>query len=267
MVKIRIVLIFMTWYLIKIQSLTLYNKCLKIEAIKDFQYPPNDLFITWKMHSHLQSMEKSIIHPFKFPIDKSFECSRFFIEKSDNEESYILYLTNAKCCSKNFTIPIIKFVIINNNDHKYLLIYTEMFDGDCDKTVITEMQLVAAKNNYYLVYLICENLENNLKEQSVQAALILVNEKMVLKNKDKKYILKVLNKTSEELILSHNKQESICDTNVGDLFTYNCDWNYEENINESHLVEEHKNNYALRNFFVIIFVLILFLVLIEDYLS
>jgi len=69
------------------------------------------------------------------------------------------------------------------------------------------------------------------------------------------------------LILSYNKQESICDTNVGDLFTYNCDWNYEENINESHLVEEHKNNYALRNFFVIIFVLILFLVLIEDYLS
>ena len=220
------------------------------------------------MHSHLESVEKSIIHPFKFPLDKSFECSWFIIEKSDNEESYNLYLTNAKSVSKNFTIPIIKFLVTSNNDHKYLIIYNTIFFGDCyTKTVITEMQLVSAKNNYYLVYWICINLNNYLMEQSMQAALILVNEKMILQNEDKEYIMRLLNKTSQELILSKNNQESICDTKIEDLFAYNCDWNYDEIINEPLLVEEHKNNYALRNFFVIIFFLILFLVLIEDFIS
>jgi len=265
MVKIRIVLIFMALLFIKIRCLTVNNKCLKFEAIKDFEYPP---FIKWKMHSHLESVEKSIIHPLKFPIDKSFDCARFIIKKGDNEDTrYTLYLINAKSGSNKFIIPIIKFGKISNEDHNYMLSYNTIFDGECNKRIITEMQLVAAKNNYYLVYWICINLNNYLMEQSMQAALILVNEKMILQNEDKEYIMRLLNKTSQELILSKNNQESICDTKIEDLFAYNCDWNYDEIINEPLLVEEHKNNYALRNFFVIIFVLILFLVLIEDYLS
>ena len=246
-----------------IQGIIVNNKCPNINPVQDFKYPANDVPIIWKMHSHLPTdKDQEFIQPLNFASNISFDCAQFWINKTENDYNFFIYVYIQMLSDINL-FKLTEFYMnvptSITHKHKYGLFY-ENIEVSCDKTIVYGMELVAAMENYYLVYWICEDFYDN---SSFQAALILVNENLTLQKADEEFIMKILGKKSSDFILTKNNTESICGKHIDNLFQYDCEADPADDNEDSEENEEITNNDSiLFKFIVIILVLVLVLILI-----
>jgi len=265
--------------MVYINGLIVNQNCPNIKAVTNFMYPSNNSTIYWKIFHHLPTVEETFVHPLYLSGKKPLGCAAYFIESTGLEGKYYLHLRAVE--NKKLVEFRMNKTDIAANRHEYTLIYDNVITDTCSKTLIKHMKLVAAKENYYLVYWICENQPNG---SSLQAIVVLVKENAWLNIDDEKFIMKTINKTIKDFFKERN-EVLFCDLSILDIYPKECllaenipnepfkvDASMESQTVESETgteIETRKLNQSniLSNFFFIILILILIMICVEDFLS